>query len=446
MIRFEDILDTSPLSLKKLNDQLRALWNKTMNVGNKDILDNAVSEEKVTDGAITTNKIADAAITNAKIDNLSVTSAKIADAAITNAKIASLDAGKITTGTLNANNVSIANNVVQIGASGIWVDGGNYSVRDKGLDTSLQQWPNLIPDHSFECLPRTGAEDGTYHDYAIGNLSGNYFEWNKWGNPRLLSARASGIVPEALFGLQAAVVNYSNWLYVYVPVTPNTTYTLSGFATRGYRSSTCTPRLFIQYYDEELTAGTKYFKTFPALTSIFNWTRLKITFTTPSTATYVRLVPYAADANWVCWDGIQLVEGAQPVLYEPEENLWRHMFGVAGLQGNPEHIIESGSNSNGSYVKFGDGTMICWVRMSVTDQAINRAYGSLFIGTRKWRFPAAFLNPPTVTCSEFRWGTGASWGGVSAATYSYAILRGYDVVSRASGTTCTIAATAIGVW
>jgi hypothetical protein len=109
-------------------------------------------------------------------------------------------------------------------------------------------------------------------------------------------------------------------------------------------------------------------------------------------------------------------------------------------------IVESGSNANGTYIKFGDGTMICWIRMSVTDQAINQAYGSLFIGTRNWTFPAEFLNPPTVTCSEFKWGTGAPWGGVSTATYSYAILRGYDVLARAAGTACTISAMAIGRW
>ncbi len=183
MIRFEDILDTSPLSLKKLNDQLRALWNKTMNVGNKDILDNAVSEEKVTDGAITTNKIADAAITNAKIDNLSVTSAKIADAsidsakiqdaaitnakiadaAITNAKIAnaSIDSAKIQDGAIT--NAKIANATID-----------NAKIADAAISTAKIQTGAITT-----ALISTGAvqtaqiADASITDAKIVDLTAN---------------------------------------------------------------------------------------------------------------------------------------------------------------------------------------------------------------------------------------------------------------------------------
>ncbi len=109
-------------------------------------------------------------------------------------------------------------------------------------------------------------------------------------------------------------------------------------------------------------------------------------------------------------------------------------------------IVESGSNSNGSYIKFGDGTMICWVNMNVTDQAINNPYGSLFQAARRWYYPKPFVYNPVVNCSQFLWGTGASWGSVKNAEPTYAVLRGIDAFSRQSGTQTLISATAIGRW
>lgn len=64
-------------------------------------------------------------------------------------------------------------------------------------------------------------------------------------------------------------------------------------------------------------------------------------------------------------------------------------------------IIERGSNANGSFVKYADGTMICWspvievVGAALTTAAAGgfRNTGSL-IGT--WTFPVAFSVAPTV--------------------------------------------------
>jgi hypothetical protein len=115
---------------------------------------------------------------------------------------------------------------------------------------------------------------------------------------------------------------------------------------------------------------------------------------------------------------------------------------------NGEPAFNSGSNENGSYIKFPDGTMICWMRITVTDQAINTAYGSsLYQGTRTWTFPATFVEPPTVHCSHFQWYTGASWGTVvGQPTADTVTLRGIDVMSRNTGQNCYISAIAIGKW
>lgn len=113
------------------------------------------------------------------------------------------------------------------------------------------------------------------------------------------------------------------------------------------------------------------------------------------------------------------------------------------IKSNPQ----SGSNANGEYVKFEDGTLICWMAITVTTQAINNAYGSLFQGTRVWTFPVAFIARPSVTCSEFQYDTGASWGTVNGpASLTAVTLRGLDAYSRAAGSPCNISAIAIGRW
>lgn len=115
---------------------------------------------------------------------------------------------------------------------------------------------------------------------------------------------------------------------------------------------------------------------------------------------------------------------------------------------NDKIIVDSGSNANGTYAKFGDGTMICTMHITVTDQSINGTYGSLFQGTRTWTFPVPFVSTQglSVHCGMFQWGSSASWGTVSTITTTDTTLRGIDCFSRASGTSTYISATAIGRW
>ena len=108
--------------------------------------------------------------------------------------------------------------------------------------------------------------------------------------------------------------------------------------------------------------------------------------------------------------------------------------------------IETVTNSNGTAVKLPDGTMICTLDTTVTDQAINRSYGSLYWGSRTWNFPVAFIEKPAVSCGMFKWGTGMSWGNVSGIATTYATLAGIDISSRETGTSTEIHAMAIGRW
>jgi hypothetical protein len=61
-------------------------------------------------------------------------------------------------------------------------------------------------------------------------------------------------------------------------------------------------------------------------------------------------------------------------------------------------IIESGSNANGEYVKYADGTMICW-NYALTTQASSTATGNMFrtATVSTWTFPVTFLVDPVVS-------------------------------------------------
>lgn len=62
-------------------------------------------------------------------------------------------------------------------------------------------------------------------------------------------------------------------------------------------------------------------------------------------------------------------------------------------------IIESGSNANGRYIKYADGTMICTRKDTYTGQNIAGAYGSMFNGQAlpAVNYAQAFIAPPVTS-------------------------------------------------
>ena len=117
----------------------------------------------------------------------------------------------------------------------------------------------------------------------------------------------------------------------------------------------------------------------------------------------------------------------------------------------PTSIIDSGSNANGSWTKFSDGTMICRIRRGVTDQDINTPYvTNLFYGTRTWVFPVPFVSTGdlVVTMGESAWQGSVGYLAVCrTVTETQAEIRFFDVISRTKGTQAyTFSASATGRW
>ncbi len=104
-------------------------------------------------------------------------------------------------------------------------------------------------------------------------------------------------------------------------------------------------------------------------------------------------------------------------------------------------ILQRGSNAQGEFVRFADGTQICTQVLAIGP--CNLAVGSLFQGasTITWTFPAAFVAAPIVsglTASTTAWLTAA------APTTTNVGLRGLAASSQA--TTINAHLTAIGRW
>lgn len=54
-------------------------------------------------------------------------------------------------------------------------------------------------------------------------------------------------------------------------------------------------------------------------------------------------------------------------------------------------IIERGSNANGEYIRWADGTQVCWLKQIQQGIAVNQAVGSMYRSeTIQWTFPAQF--------------------------------------------------------
>lgn len=120
---------------------------------------------------------------------------------------------------------------------------------------------------------------------------------------------------------------------------------------------------------------------------------------------------------------------------------------VSQLAGVPTGaIIERGSNANGEYVKWADGTMICYWR-TIFSTSCTSPYGAgLYTGSVTWTFPARFISSPITPPPGIRLSTGASWSVPFSATPTEANYYVVDAASRPVGTQAEFVGFAIGRW
>ena len=90
---------------------------------------------------------------------------------------------------------------------------------------------------------------------------------------------------------------------------------------------------------------------------------------------------------------------------------------------NKGYIVESGSNNNGSYIKFSDGTMICYKITDAITMNIDVVWGSLYEGSVDiGQFPANFIETPAISVSPFGSGMLVEQAGANATSSSWGVV------------------------
>lgn len=108
-------------------------------------------------------------------------------------------------------------------------------------------------------------------------------------------------------------------------------------------------------------------------------------------------------------------------------------------------IVESGSNGNGTYIKYADGTMICTKRVSLGSVGITTAAGNLFMsGTVSLgNWAAAFHAVPIAPMIMAHVVSGIVWASVF--TYQTATVAPQIRVMNPTSQTLTVTVDVVGI-
>ncbi|WP_199427155.1 phage tail spike protein, partial [Thermaerobacillus caldiproteolyticus] len=238
----------------------------------------------------------------------------------------------ITSGIINTDLVRIANDRVTIDKNGVTVKQADFLIEDPitNVKISIVKKTNLVQDHSFEMFDADASDNPVDISRYPEDV---FYKWKIFGSPKLLSDKYSEIENSyhPIFGANTAVVHRGASFEQWIAVKSNTTYTLSAFfrTSMKYNPAGAGPRLHIEFLDANLNSiggASQDFPTTPANNPTV--IRHAKTFTTPSTARYVRILPLSTvNGSWIEADGMQLVEGDKPVTYDPEDKLWQMRTG-----------------------------------------------------------------------------------------------------------------------
>jgi phage minor structural protein len=249
--------------------------------------------------------------------------------------------------------------VTSVSKDGVNVKNGSFTLEDNktGVRYSLARSTNLIRDHSFELLiadldyPIVGSTGYSLIKLdPLQNPLEHFHVWRPVGNPRLNSVLMTDLPITSPFGYQSVAVDASNYVEQSIGVEEGQTYTVSVHAlpptvTMGAGTSVGKLVMEIEFLvDDEIPAGKtgyQFSQTFTLSTSTFGSNvveRFAMTVTAPRPSNdglagymaFSMLVRFKSEAanKWVEVDGVQVVKGTQPVLYEPENELWAIRRGV----------------------------------------------------------------------------------------------------------------------
>ncbi|MDQ0158800.1 phage tail spike protein [Alkalibacillus salilacus] len=209
----------------------------------------------------------------------------------------------------------------------VTVRNGDFLLEEEsGMTYKVTSENNLLRDHNFELVDTTGDVDST-HNWVDATNNNDYgsLDWYANYNPKV-AVQLGPDPQEALpiFGEKALVVNYGRFFNQVVGAAPNTQYTISAFCKKQWNvSGEGALRLEVWHMDavgeriERLVS-----KVFPTVPSDYSVQRHAHTFSTPDIAPDESLEVIINGGNdyWVQIDGVQMVEGNTPTVYNAENS------------------------------------------------------------------------------------------------------------------------------
>jgi hypothetical protein len=131
---------------------------------------------------------------------------------------------------------------------------------------------------------------------------------------------------------------------------------------------------------------------------------------------------------------------------------WRQVYTQASLLGTVSQsggvatgaVIERGSNANGDYVRFADGTQLCWHTLMLG--AINVAEGAGFASAAavNWTFPAGFAAGTKAAITGASTNIGRAWLSPFSSNNAACSVLGLRLLSTSSSSEFRV--TALGRW
>lgn len=159
---------------------------------------------------------------------------------------------------------------------------------------------------------------------------------------------------------------------------------------------------------------------------------------------------FAAQNNWVQVMGVTAYTSAQPAINSANTFTAPQNFtGGLNMNGNP--VVARGSNSDGEYVRYADGTQICWKIQTVNTTITNSDGGAVLYSAavNLGSYPVAFSAAPSVTMSVSA-GVGGAGAFLTSSTISQTplIWGSYFLASGASRAAANyyISCVAVGRW
>ena len=130
--------------------------------------------------------------------------------------------------------------------------------------------------------------------------------------------------------------------------------------------------------------------------------------------------------------------------------VWTRVFPVGGPWGawRSVAVAETGSNANGAYTRFADGTQVAWASLVDTASAWSTASGGLYTRSTAlvWTYPAAFASAPVVIPGAVRNAVAAMGCGNGSPGLTTVDLVPWSAASLAGATTKSVTAIAAGRW